>query len=671
MKKYILLSIFLVIIDIANSQNIAIKTFAKDDSVCIRWSPTSYGIWIKGNKYGYKIERILLSKGGNVVSGLSNSMLHNGVIKPLPETEWLPILKQDTVYAPVALQALWGKTFELTSTFKTNIMQAYNKIRENESRFGFAMYCADRSLPVAKALGVYWRDRITNRNEKYIYRVYINAPILEAVDTAYVVVDPNIPPDLYIPNKPQGSLMGNSIILNWESLGTDYVGYHVERSYNGRTFKRITKDLVVPFASKGKMVGYYSDSLDGNRERYIYRIIGVTPFTNYGPYSDTVQIRALKTIVSPSNLDVKIMSKGQQVLLTWEYESKTKDLSHFAILRSSSATGEYEVVGLNIQSSERQWVDTKPLGSGYYKVVALSKLGFRGESLEVFAQLTDDTPPLPPVGIEGTVDTLGVVRLKWTPNTEKDLMGYRVFRSNGIDGEYAQLSKSILIKNSYTDTIVLKTLTKNVYYKLAAVDKRYNSSDLSDVCVLKRPDIVPPAPPVITSVSKVKYGVLIQWINSPSNDVVKNLIFKVDGLKTTLIDSVKYSTEYIDTSKTPNKGTIEYYLKSIDSSGNYSNSTTRLAAYNKNDTLKNGNIQLIAHLKYQSKNIFISLKWDCTENKVYLYKREIGNSFFLFKTINRDCTFNDYNVLEGKTYEYFIRSSENKFKSNIIKMGIL
>jgi uncharacterized protein len=638
-------------------QSLSIKVLSKDDSISIRWAPSSYDVWAKGNQFGYKVERFLVSRDEKITDKKCMTMLHEGVIKPLPEKEWEFIVKKDSTYAPIALQALWGETFELTSSFRSSIMQAYNKVRENESRFGFAMYCADRSLPVAKALGVYYVDKRIMHNEKFIYCVYINAPAGETVDTAYVVVDPNTPSDLYIPRKPQGSQMGNSIILNWESLGTDYVGYHVERSYDGRTFKRITKDLVIPFASKGKMVGYYSDSLDGNREKYTYRIIGVTPFTNYGPYSDTVQIRALKTIASPSNLDVKIMSKGQQVLLTWKYEGKIKDLSHFTILRSPSATGEYELVGLNIQSSQRLWIDTKPLSSGYYKVVAISKLGFKGESLEVFAQLTDDTPPLPPVGLVGIIDTLGVVRLTWMPNTEKDLMGYRVFRSNGIDGEYAQLSKTILINSSYTDTITLNTLTKNVFYKLAAVDKRYNSSDLSDVCVLKRPDIVPPAPPIITSAKCTSTGVLISWLNSPSSDLKSSNLYRIQGNDTSLVAKPVGISSIEDTLGLKSAGELKYSMVAVDSADNLSTSSNTVIARCKGISISEEKIILKGTIINEENGPSVLLEWNLPKNakKVLLYKSLNEGKLTIYKTLLREKVYIDKNVIQGLNNHYLVR----------------
>jgi hypothetical protein len=658
--KHLLLTVFVAFCYLfCNAENgfVALKSYVTKDSVMLRWSPSSFAVWQVANKYGYKVDRMLLSNNGKVVSNNNLKMLHDGVIKPLAEAEWLPTIKQDSTYAAIALQALWGETFELTSTFKTSMMQAYNKVRENESRFGFAMYCADRSRPVAKALGVFLVDRHVRINEKYIYRVYINAPISEAVDTAYVVVDPSAPSDLVIPLKPIGAQMGNSILLSWESVGTDYVGYHVERSTDGKSFQRLTKDLVIPFSNRGKMVGFKTDSLNSMKGQYTYRIMGITPFGIAGPYSDTILVNAAKVILSPTNLDVAVTSQNQ-ILLRWTFDGEKKGLAYFDILRSTSAAGEYKVVGIKVDAKEKQWLDTNPLSNGYYKVVAVSKLGAKGESLEVFAQLTDNTPPLPPVGATGGIDTAGVVTLKWNANIEADLMGYKVFRANSLNGEYVQISKSIISSNYFSDTIVLQTLTKNVFYKFAAVDKRYNSSEFSAVCVLKRPDIVAPAPPVLTAVSNMGTHTSLNWKSSPSCDVESVHIYRclVGQGDFTLIQTVgRAITEYADTALLQNGATYVYRLCAVDSSENRSTYSNEYSISYKASKVKSKPIALKGCIIEQGGKPAVSLTWNSTlKGNIRLYRKANNGSMLLYKMICNEGLYTDIGVQEGVLYEYLI-----------------
>lgn len=546
MARLIILFVFCISTINAKCQNeiIALKTMAIGDSVLIRWVPKNFQVWQLANRYGYKVERILLSKNGNIAKGNKITLLHDGVITPLHERSWKPIVKLDTVFAPVALQALYGESFELSTSFKNNIMEAYNKVKENDLRFGFAMYCADRSLIVSKALGLYFVDKRIKKDERYIYKVYING-LGENGDTAYAIVNPMLKSKLTIPQKVRVFNKDNVVLLNWMCLGNDYVGYMVERSLDGKTFKQINKDLVIPFENKGHITAYYKDSLK-YKQIYYYRVIGMTPFENFGPYSDTVRVAMQDAVAAPSNLEAAVLNG--RVRLTWNNTEKESTIRHFKIKRSSSANGTYSMIGKTSTNKQTVWDDNSPLPSGYYKVVAVSSMGVESESLEAFVQLDDDTPPTIPSGLSGIIDSLGVVTLKWNSNQDDDLLGYRIYRANNIKGEYTQVNKSVIKNVCFTDTINIRTLTKEVAYKLAAVDNRYNSSNFSDPTILHRPDMIKPAPPILKLAENIKNGICLKWISSPSNDVYyyniirRNckdsvVLFKVDGKKCDFTDS--------------------------------------------------------------------------------------------------------------------------------------
>lgn len=648
-------------------QGIKMKVISSKDSISIRWVPSDYSEWQKGNKYGYKIERFLVSKNEKMADVSSMTILHEGVIKPIQEMEWEPIIKKDSVYAPIALQALWGETFELSSTFKTNITELYNKVKENESRFGFAMYCADRSLIVAKALGVYFVDKRIKSDEKYIYRIYLNAPLSEALDTTYAVAIPNVSEDLAIPSKPSLLQVGDNVLLTWNASATDYVGYHIERSEDSRNYKQISKDLVVPFFEKNKILGYFSDTTIRKSGSYYYRIVGITPFQKRGPYSDTLQIRIRKHIPAPEKVESFV--ENGRIVLKWEYANTVKELSHFMILKSSVADGPYAIIANSIDAKKSNWKDESEYG-GYYKVVAITKEGYKSESLETFAQLNDETPPIPPIGLTGTIDTLGVVRLTWNANTEKDLLGYRVFRANTLDGEFSQITKNIISQNSFTDTITIKTLTKNVYYMLAAVDKRYNSSLYSSKCKLNRPDIIKPAPPVLIQISSTPIGRKLKWIPSPSTDVHETAVYRVSDRDTTIAIKVYHQSSIEDTTSLNESSFIQYFLVAIDSAGNQSIHSNSMSF--KNKTYKQEvNIELKGKIVNGNNGPEVHLEWDNTPSlrNIILYRKVGDKQFSIYKNIDNIHRFVDNKLPQGFEVSYFIRSNNNC--SNVLIFNFL
>lgn len=652
-----------------SEKKLFLKAHIAGNSVLLRWSPANYEAWQKGNIYGYKVEKILLSKNGVVPNHNLLSVSQLGLIKAKKEEEWNAIIKIDSTWAPIALQCLWGETFELTTSFKGNIMEAYNKVKENDSRFGFALYSADRSLPVAEGLGLFFKDKITSKDDKYIYRVYTNTPYGVAADTAYLVVDYGIANENLKPEKPTAFKSEEKILLTWSSSGYGYVGFFIERSVDGKQFKRLSNDLIVPFGEKGKSIGYYADSIQNDGEFYSYRIVGLTLFGELGPYSDSIIIKAYSEIGIPYSVEA-IPEENGSAIISWNFENRKRNLSHFKILRSNEANGNYVVIGKQFDKNKNRWTDRTPLSNGYYKIVAVSTKGKEGVSLEAYLSIVDNTPPLPPVGLSGTIDSRGIVKLQWKSNQEADFRGYRVFRSNGETDDYTQATSSIIETNTFTDTVALNTLTRDVYYVLAAVDKKYNSSDFSVPCKLKRPDVVRPAPPVLLSAKATDGGVKLEWNISASNDVEWYEVYRYTKTDSILVGKVRgIVLSFLDTVSTV-KGESQYAIVSVDSSAIFSIPSNKISILlrSRQSVMP---LVLKGELLKKGGDTIVLLSWNTIGTApIHIYKKR-KDSFILWTTV--DCTVVEQTDKLNLLYpsEYFIRTKDEEGRpilSNTLKI---
>jgi fibronectin type 3 domain-containing protein len=111
----------------------------------------------------------------------------------------------------------------------------------------------------------------------------------------------------------------------------------------------------------------------------------------------------------------------------------------------------------------------------------------------------------------------------------------------------------------------MKSLTDEVYYKITAVDYNNNPSAYSEVLVLKRPDIIAPAAPVIRRYNVENSKVTIEWINSSSRDVVKHHLLKttVDGRKEVIaVASTSYTDSLVEEGRE-----YRYAIAAIDDAG--------------------------------------------------------------------------------------------------------
>src|SRR5690606_39615018 len=97
-----------------------------------------------------------------------------------------------------------------------------------------------------------------------------------------------------------------------------------------------------------------------------------------------------------------------------------------------------------------------------YIIKAIDENDYLLSSFPALGQSNDETPPEAPQGVSCISNNSGVVTISWEPNTEEDIMGYRVFMSNQPDGNYSQVTSFWTDKTSWQHQINLNSLSKEV-----------------------------------------------------------------------------------------------------------------------------------------------------------------------------------------------------------------
>ena len=90
----------------------------------------------------------------------------------------------------------------------------------------------------------------------------------------------------------------------------------------------------------------------------------------------------------------------------------------------------------------------------------------------------DVFPPAAPRNVRA-IAVPGAVELTWSPNSEPDLAGYKVYRSSGPEGGFVtRLTPQVLQVPVFRDTTV--TAGTSYVYHVTAVDKNGNESTPSE-----------------------------------------------------------------------------------------------------------------------------------------------------------------------------------------------
>jgi len=318
-------------------------------------------------------------------------------------------------------------------------------------------------------------------------------------------------------------------IIGWaRSTDVEYLGYNLERSDNmGSTYHAVNQHLIVSPEIDDTQEGnpfknqiFYQDSLPQNGVTYIYRVKGKNAFEEWSQPSDTIHVKG-----RPDPIGVRAFIKSVEdslgiLVIKWDFPSNMESqITNFYLYRTNDVSKPYVQLS-SISKTSRRATDNSPKKSNYYIIKTKDANGYELESLPVFGQVKDSTPPAKPTALTGISDPSGRVTLLWKKGTEEDLKGYRVFTSNRINGEYIQVSGMVVPDTTYKHTVDLYTLSRYTYYKIAAVDFNENRSVMSDACTVQIPDIIPPVPPVITNTDVLAGAVDFKWVLSTSDDIL-------------------------------------------------------------------------------------------------------------------------------------------------------
>jgi hypothetical protein len=507
----------------AQSADIFIRTFATKDSVMLRWVPANIETWKAGNKYGYIIERYTtdeyLDLAGQEPDG-KGTQLNSSPILPLPKSDsaWNKLIREDKLNAFV-YQSLYENNFGGNDP---------KQKAQEEIKFGFVLKACDLSIQTAKAHGLYFADKTSTAGQTYIYRIRLaqipagkkHYPGIATADEKTSIVN--------APNKIRGDFRNRKASISFDVSNTREAcaGYIIERSEDSVHYTRINSTLLTFARSQYEMQKTeltYQDSFPRNHKTYWYRVRSYSYFGFAGPASVAVKGKGRDEWTMYPEADTLFSPDNKRVEIKWHVpvENNRSDLAGFLIFRAASAGGAYVVLTPSrLEKNIFTFSDTHPLASGYYEIAALSIYGDTAFSFPYFFGLADNEPPAVPENIVGHIDTNGIVQLRWDKVDATDLKGYRVFRCNMLTEEFVEVSDSILHDHFFTDTIVIRTLTRNVYYSIRSVDMRYNNSANSSPYLLKRPDKIPPVAAVVASIRQTDSTIIFSWINSSSDDVM-------------------------------------------------------------------------------------------------------------------------------------------------------
>lgn len=669
MQKKLFIFLFLLFISLSFSQTkqatVMVNARAQKDKILIRWAINSPAEWQKANKKGFIVTRTTILRDGIVVPKPEKILLTVKSLVPEPLDSWIDLVQKDNNAAIIA-QSIYGESFEVTAAKEGDLSKIVNMADELDQRYTFALYAADMSFEGALKAGWGFVDTNVEKNEVYAYQVSVfESPKVK--ESSYMIGLKDFsalpaPTDfIAIPDD-------KKVLLSWdyETFKRIYTSFMVEKSSDGINYSPIANTPLVNLNDKEdhpSKIMYYVDTLSVNDKIYHYKLYGITSFGEKGELTKPITATGTTAIVTQARIIDYNIINSNEVNLEWEYPKDSEAfIQGYEINLADNDKEPYKVVSKMIPPSERKLNYKENLfPSNYFTISVVGKNNQRLTSQSMLVQPVDSIPPAKPIGLEGVIDSLGEVRLKWKPNQEKDLRGYRILKANNAGEEFVDIYHKSYVGNDYKDSVSLKMTNSKVYYRIAAEDMRFNISDPSDILILDKPDKIPPAAPIFKDYDNKDGKVHLKWIRSYSEDVVGySLRRREKGQeKWVEIKQINDTIQEFTDDKVENRKKYQYAILAKDKSNLWSSLDHSTVTVQVMDFTP---LKIIAFLQGlpDRENKKIILTWDYNKSKdkvtsLSIYKNIKGTPPTLWKELKGDVlTLEDKNLKINMEYEYHL-----------------
>lgn len=377
----------------------------------------------------------------------------------------------------------------------------------------------DVSVTLDKILQVSFVDRGLADGEEYFYRL-----------TAYNEL--NLESDFSIPVKgstirPVGGVTAQSGLIREVSLSWDHIDSPVIKGnflYRSLTEKGgFTKLKKIDLPAARQRVNYSDRDGMTDNVAYYYQI---TAFDETGQETSPSETLAAVTRGKPPTPQGLQGRSGllKRIDVTWQPTQET-DVEGYLLYLSRTREGQYQLLKKIEGRATAAYThggtfDRLEDGADYFYIItSYNRVGVESEPSPPVAARTKPRPAKP-TDLRGESLKVKVAPLRWEKNQEKDVVYYRIFRSEGREEGFSQIAR-IAEVTSYLDQNLKDGTTYS--YRIQAEDKDELLSDLSEVVRVQTK--ARPRKPLGLTGDSLTTKVELSWTPSPEADIVRYVIY--------------------------------------------------------------------------------------------------------------------------------------------------
>jgi hypothetical protein len=489
------------------------------DSLYFRWSPRNAAEWQKHLKTGYILQKFEGSKLVLESEPIVPTYIYNQ-----------PYFQPDVEYYSIINSLFNIDQVEEEYVKETFPPEQFTKEEVLISRLVLINFYISRNYDFILRAGMGFADNDIKKGTNYKYIIKAIADPELRSDTIHF----NTERYTAAPAVPLEAEWGNrKVKLRWNtrSFKGYYYAYTLEKSEDGILFSPLEDDIIINPMDTSELEIFHqmewSDDFENNTDLRYYRLYGHDYFGHKSEVYSEVKGHGRDEIGLSPTINKSEQLPGNLVYLKWSIQESFANLvKSWSIYVGTGWDGPYVPDTLGLPAGSREIKRPIPFDAAYFRVVAVDEYGREYSSFPRLVMSLDTIPPAVPEEITFEIDSMGVLNLKWKSNEEKDFLGYKVFSSYDTSANFILRHEYFLDKPEFRDSIALKTELKYVYYKLISVDERNNRSAFSEIIRVPIPDKLAPTEPQFYEFLPGKGVIFLRWHPSPSEDVVKQSLYR-------------------------------------------------------------------------------------------------------------------------------------------------
>lgn len=337
------------------------------------------------------------------------------------------------------------------------LMPLWEQYKKNPRWDSIGGYLNDRAAAIG--MGYVYLDTTALKNTSYEYQLTLLGKSGNSI-TSKVTSPASYPDASVFKSQPLSQhIEGNrySVKIDWRMASTKRPAFFkvYKRSGSIGGFEVMENQFDISRNRGGdSVVLSFIDKAIGENQVYFYYAVATDAYGNTSLASDTAVAKTYNSIdiLLPQYFTAKSLSKIKAIQLTWKVVNE-QSIAGIEIFRGEKYDGDYTSLGF-VSGRDTAFVDAgvKPATVYYYYLQITDKFQHKSlKSVRAFGMLEDLNPPRPPRFVNAVLEA-GKVKVSWV-TADKNISGYYVYRSIGLDTNYRMISGFLPAKDSLSTFI--------------------------------------------------------------------------------------------------------------------------------------------------------------------------------------------------------------------------